>query len=282
VEPDKGSLVSAATDGDLHALPHDHPGFADEAYRRRRADIAAVAETYDGIGPIPDVVYTAEEDHVWRTVSQELRARHRRLATLEYRRAAASLELPTDRVPQLREVDDHLRALTGWRVRPVAGLVPTRTFYGSLADRTFLSTQYIRHHSVPYYTPEPDIVHEIIGHANMLASPVYAELYLLAGRAARRAHDEQELERFSRVFWFTMEFGVCRERGEPVAFGAGLLSSFGELEQFRSVERRPWDIEAMARLDYDITTYQPVLFEAPSHERMVEDLARFLTDFAAE
>ena len=82
--------------------------------------------------------------------------------------APARLVLPAERVPQLREVDQRVHALTGFHIRPVPGLVPTTTFYGALADRTFLSTQYIRHHSVPFYTPEPDIVHEIIGHANML------------------------------------------------------------------------------------------------------------------
>ena len=113
------------------------------------------------------------------------------------------------------------------------GLVPTRTFYGSLAERRFLSTQYVRHPSVPLYTPEPDIVHEVIGHANMLASPVFADLYELAGQASRRAESPEALEFFSRVFWFSVEFGVVWEGGELRTYGAGILSSFGELDAFR-------------------------------------------------
>ena len=252
----------------LHDLPADHPGFTDEAYRTRRAAIAAVGEAYRPGDPIADVEYTAEEDAVWATVSRELAAKHQRFACREYLRGAAALHLPADRVPQLREVDERVHALSGWHIQPVPGLVPTRVFYGALAQRRFLSTQYIRHHSVPYYTPEPDIVHEIIGHANMLASPVFADLYQRAGRASLRARTDAELDRFSRVFWFTLEFGVVHEHGELRAYGAGLLSSYGEIEVFAAATLRPWDLEAMATQDYDITAYQPVLFRAESLDHL--------------
>ena len=98
--------------------------------------------------------------------------------------------------------------LTGFRIDPVPGLVPTRTFYGALARRHFLSTQYIRHHSVPFYTPEPDIVHEIIGHANMLASPSSPIALRTRRRGVAARHIDASLEFFSRVFWFTIEFGA--------------------------------------------------------------------------
>jgi phenylalanine-4-hydroxylase len=157
--------------------------------------------------------------------------------------------------------------------------VPTRVFYGALARRHFLSTQYIRHHSVPFYTPEPDIVHEIIGHANMLASPVFASLYELAGAASRRATSDASLQFFSRVFWFTIEFGLVWERDELRTYGAGLLSSFGEIQQFRRAEVRPFDLGQMGTFDYDITHYQPVLFAAPSFKWLVETLSAFFDSF---
>ena len=256
-------------------LPDDHPGFSDRAYRERRARIAEVGERYSAGQPIPDVTYTAEEDEVWRVVAHELARKHQRYACAEYLAGAARLVLPTERMPQLREVDERVFALTGFHINPVPGLVPTRRFYGSLADRTFLSTQYIRHHSVPFYTPEPDIVHEIIGHANMLASPVFADLYEAAGKASLRAVSDEALDFFSRVFWFTLEFGVVHEDGEVKAYGAGLLSSYGEIEVFRDAEVRPWDIAAMGVQAYDITHYQPLLFAAPSFEFLVDELGAF-------
>lgn len=176
-------------------------------------------------------------------------------------------------------MDQRVSTLTGFHIQPVPGLVPTRQFYGALARRTFLSTQYVRHHSVPFYTPEPDIIHEIIGHANMLASDTFADLYQVAGEASLRATSDEALEFFSRVFWFTLEFGVVMERGEPKAYGAGLLSSFGEIESFRNTELRDWDIRAMGRLSYDITHYQPVLFRADSLDQVVSELGAFLGTF---
>jgi phenylalanine-4-hydroxylase len=261
-------------------LPADHPGVSDLAYRERRGAIAEVGERYQSGDPIPDVEYTPEEDEVWRVVSRELGAKHRRYACRAYLEGASRLTLPTERVPQLREVDERVHALTGFHIEPVPGLVPTRVFYGALARRTFLSTQYIRHHSVPFYTPEPDVVHEIIGHANMLANPELADLYEAAGRTSIRvAEHDDDLQFFSKVFWFTLEFGVVHEDGELKAYGAGLLSSFGEIDVYRAAEIRPWDIEQMGTLDYDITQYQPVLFAAPSFDRMVADLTAFFHAF---
>jgi phenylalanine-4-hydroxylase len=263
-------------------LPDDHPGVHDTEYRQRRAAIAAVGEAWVRGEPIPEVEYTAEEDEVWATVSRELAVRHRTYACAEDLAGAEALTLPTGRVPQLHEVDAAVHDLTGFHVYPVPGLVPTERFYGDLADRVFNSTQYIRHHSVPFYTPEPDIVHEIIGHAQMLASPVFADLYEAAGEASRRCERDESREFFSRVFWFTLEFGVVHEDGELRTYGAGLLSSYGEIAEFRGAEIRPWDPAAMGTTDYDITTYQPVLFAAPSFAAMVDRLGEFFQTFDDE
>jgi phenylalanine-4-hydroxylase len=260
-------------------LPEDHPGCSDPAYRERRARIAEVGAAYRRGEPIPDVTYTAEENEVWRVVSAELADKHRRYACAEYLAGAQRLVLPTTRVPQLREVDERVRGLTGFHLSPVPGLVATRSFHGSLAQRTFLSTQYIRHHSVPFYTPEPDIVHEIIGHANMLANPVFADLYQVAGRASLRATTDVSLDVLSRIFWFTLEFGVVAEDGAMKAYGAGLLSSYGEIEAFRDAEIRRWDLAAMATQDYDITRYQPVLFAAASSGQLLSDLHGFYSSY---
>jgi len=260
-------------------LPADHPGVHDHEYLERRARIAEVGARHRPGDPIPDVRYSAEEDAVWATVSAELAGLHQRFACEEVKRGIERLDLPTTRVPQLREVDARLAALSGFHIRPVPGLVPTRQFYGALAERTFLSTQYIRHHSVPFYTPEPDIVHEIIGHATMLASPRLADLYEAAGRASLGAKSEEALDFFSRVFWFTLEFGVVHEGGEVRAYGAGLLSSYGEIQVFRDAEVRPWDVRAMGTTAYDITHYQPVLFAAQSTDQVLADLTELFDDY---
>ncbi|HZU73180.1 MAG TPA: phenylalanine 4-monooxygenase [Acidimicrobiales bacterium] len=274
--------MATPASGSVYELPADHPGFHDADYRRRRADIAAVGEAYRPGDALPLVTYTAEEDEVWRLVSSELAVKHRRAACRQYLEGAEALVLPAERVPQLAEVDEHLRALTGFGIRPVPGLVPSRVFYASLAERRFMSTQYVRHHSVPFYTPEPDIIHEIIGHANALGHPAFADLYELAGQASLRADTAAAHDFFSRVFWFTLEFGVVMEGAELKAYGAGLLSSYAEIDVFARVELRPWDLRAMGTLDYDITHYQPVLFVASSFAQMADDLGAFFSSYDDE
>jgi phenylalanine-4-hydroxylase len=260
------------------ALPEDHPGVTDHEYLRRRAEIAAASANGPNETP-PWIAYTPGEDAVWCTVSDALSALHRDYAVEEYLAGARALDLPRERVPQLSWVSDRLITLTGWQIRAVPGLVPTRTFYGALSERVFMSTQYVRHPSVPFYTPEPDVIHEMIGHANSLASPRLAGLYEAAGRASLRAATDAQLEEFSRVFWFTLEFGVAWQGGHLRTYGAGLLSSFGEIQSFRNSSLRTFDTPEMAQFSYDITKFQDVLFASPSFADAEASLHEYLDQF---
>ena len=128
---------------------------------------------------------------------------------------------------------------------------------------------------MPLYTPEPDIIHEVIGHGHLLATPTFSELHRLAGEAANRLNDEENLKFLSKVFWFTVEFGIVVEDGELRAYGAGILSSYGEIEEFRSMEHRPLDVIEMGTVEYDITHYQPVLYRAESLDEVREVVGDF-------
>jgi phenylalanine-4-hydroxylase len=266
------SPVTRAADGDavVH-LSEDHPGATDPVYRERRNRIATLAMRWSPGEPVPEVAYTDEEHAVWGTVCARLHELHESLACAAYLDGKARLALREDGVPQLSEVNERLTPLTGFRYVPAAGLVPLLQFYGSLGDGVFHSTQYVRHPSVPLYTPEPDVLHEVFGHGNCLADERFAALYRLAGDAARRVTTEQALEFVSRVFWFSLEFGVLRERGTVRAYGAGLLSSFGEIQQIEQARLLPLDVARMGVQDYDITHYQPLLFCAESFGE-VEDV----------
>ncbi len=252
-------------------LSADHPGVADPEYRRRRDEIAAAAIGLQPGEPARHIDYTDAENATWATAAKALTELHHVYACRAFLNGVERLALPTDRVPQLADVSRRLQQLTNWRIDAAPGLAPTRDFYGALNERRFLSTQYVRHSSVPLYTPEPDVIHEVVGHANMLADPQFAELYATAGAASVRCSDE-ELSRFSKTFWFTLEFGVVYEDSELKAYGAGLLSSFGEIQAFRDAEIREWEPDAMSVMEYDIDHYQPVLFAAPDFDFMVRDL----------
>ncbi|HET6669788.1 MAG TPA: phenylalanine 4-monooxygenase [Pyrinomonadaceae bacterium] len=258
-------------------LDPDHPGFRDQEYRARRNAIARIAADYEPGTTIPDAPYTTDEHRLWKTIGDALQRAHHRHACAEYLKCVDRLELPRDRIPQLREISERVEAISGFRLKPVSGLVTPRVFLESLADGLFLCTQYIRHHSTPHYTPEPDVVHEITGHAVTLASERLAELNRLVGKAVKRTRSADALERLSRVYWFTIEFGVVREKDETKAYGTGLLSSAGELEAMHQAELRPLDLKAASCQQYDPTKYQPILFRADSFEEMYQALREFLT-----
>jgi phenylalanine-4-hydroxylase len=256
----------------------EHPGAQDPGYQRHRAAIAALALNFRDGDPVPDATYTAEEVELWRLVVTELKEKHRRHASAEFLDGSRRLALPADRLPQLGEVSDRLLALTGFRFTPAAGIVKLADFYGSLADGRFQATQYIRHCSMPYFSPEPDMVHEVVGHGSALANDRLAALYRRVGRAAQRASSTAALEALSQVFWFTLEYGLVREHGEPKVYGASLLSSVGELEQFRAeAQVCPLDVATMLRQTYSVDHFQPVLFCAESFA----ELEAFWADFLA-
>jgi phenylalanine-4-hydroxylase len=255
----------------LVELTDDHPGVSDPEYLRRRDEIARAALGLQPGDAPRHVDYTDAENETCATVQQSLGELHHAHACNAFLDGVERLALPIDHVPQLAEVSRRLRHLTGWQVAAAPGLVPIGDFYGALADRRFTSTQYVRHPSVPLYTPEPDVIHEVIGHCNSLANSAFADLYAVAGAASRRA-DEAGLARFSKTFWYTLEFGVVWQDGDLKAYGAGLLSSFGEMNAYRTAEIRGWDPDAMAVMEYDIDVYQPVLFAAPDFDTVVDDL----------
>ena len=272
----RGTDGSGPVEVDLAA---DHPGVADPAYRARRNAIAALAVGYTRGDPVPHADYTEAEHEVWRIVSRELAAKHATYAISEFLVAVGAVGLPTDHIPQLDEVGDRVSRLTGFRYEPVAGLATLRHFYGSIGDGYFLSTQYIRHHSVPLYTPEPDVVHEVIGHAHTLAIPALAEVYRAAGRAAQRVETAAALEFLSKVFWFSLEFGVVYEGAELKAYGAGILSSYGEIEEFRGADVRELEVARMGVQTYDITHYQPILFAGRSMTHLTDTLGGFFSTY---
>jgi phenylalanine-4-hydroxylase len=276
---EEGQLYSPVTENDdgsvtVHLAPN-HPGVNDPEYLSRRGEIAKAALSWSEGTPAPTINYTEAEHEVWRIVCRELQDKHARLAHSAYLESWDKVKLPTDRVPQLEEVTAAVQPLTGFTFHPAPGLVPLLQFYGSLEDRVFHSTQYLRHAAEPLYTPEPDLIHEIVGHGVMLGCPQFAELHRLTGAAARRLETREALDFLAKVFWFTCEFGVVMEDGELKTYGAGLLSSYGEIEEFRHADIRALDFYEMGTAEYDITHYQPILYRAESLDHLMEEVGGF-------
>ena len=264
-------------------LEANHPGFNDPEYRKRRDESARLAPPLNSGLPPERVLYSERECGTWATAFEKLSAFYPSHACREFSDVVNDIGYSADTVPQLADVSEFLSERTGFRLQPVAGLVSAREFLEALSRRVFCATQYIRHHSQPLYTPEPDIVHELMGHAPMLAIPEFANLSQKIGEGSLQADDEQ-VEQLATLYWFTIEYGVVRQEGALRAYGAGLLSSFGELEHALSgeVEIRPFDPWQAKDTAYPITTYQPLLWSVNSIQEAFAKMDEFVQSMGTD
>ena len=265
-------------------LDPKHPGIGDPHYLRRRRYFFETARDYRlGEKGIPLIQYEPPEHEVWRYVSERLAEAHRAAACGIYLEGKEQLRISDRHIPQQAEMSAKLEAMSGLQLVPAEGLINFRSFFGYLSEKRMPCTQYVRHASKPEFTPEPDVVHDMIGHVPQLGNPEYVSLIQLIGRATQSA-TPQQLLKFNRLYWFTIEFGLIEERGETKVFGAGLLSSIGEMAHALSdeVTVRPFNMEEVVRTDYDPSRMQDLLFLIPSLEALSADTEALVADFEAE
>ncbi|XP_033101669.1 tryptophan 5-hydroxylase 1-like [Anneissia japonica] len=259
----------------------DHPGFKDNEYRQRRRVFADIAYNYKHGQPIPRVKYTAEETRTWGRVFSELSSLYPTHACQDFlqnfkKLCDRDIGYRVDNVPQLEDVSQFLQAQTGFQLRPVAGYLSPRDFLAGLAFRVFHCTQYVRHPANPLYTPEPDCCHELLGHIPMLANKSFASFSQEIGLASLGA-TEDEIKNLAKLYFFTVEFGLCKQNGNTRVYGAGLLSSIGELQYALSSEAKVsrFNLEMVMKQECRITTYQDCYFVSQSFENATRDLREY-------
>jgi phenylalanine-4-hydroxylase len=225
--------------------------------------------------PYPD--YSPEDQKTWAA----LFARQRELlpgrAADEYLAGLRDLALSSDRIPALADVSRRLHDATGWRIARAPGLLDASDFFGYLAQRVFPCTDYIRRPDELDYTPAPDCFHDIFGHTPMIVHPRFAEFYQKIGLAALQCVDPQVMEGLTRIYWFTVEFGLIHGSSGLRIYGNGIISSAGEtLNCFKpEVRKERFEPGRTAAQPYDIWHFQDLLFVIDSFDQLEREFERW-------
>lgn len=225
--------------------------------------------------------YSVEEHELWRRLYSRQFELVRGYAYEEYLGHLGNLEM-SQSIPNFADVSTRLRNATGWEIVAVPGLIPDLAFFNLLANRRFPTTVWLRKPEEFDYIVEPDIFHDCFGHVPLLFSQHYADYLQAYGIGALKAAKvgPEALVMIGRLFWFTVEFGLIRAQSGIRVFGAGILSSSGEI--VHSIDsptprRLPFDLEQIMRTDYHIDRYQDPYFVIDSFERLVADTAHDFT-----
>jgi phenylalanine-4-hydroxylase len=282
-QPIDAATMVAPPDVTALELEPGHPGLGDPEYVERRKYLFDLCRRHrlESLGP-PVIEYTPEETRIWREVSPKLDELHQQHASEIYLRAKRDLAITRETIPQLRDISDRVQRETRMHLVPAEGALPYRTFYEYIADRGFPVTQFLRHGSHPEFTPEPDMIHDCLGHCPPLMNRDYAELLTLIGKAASATPHGDQVLALKRFSWFSIEFGLIEEHGQTKVFGAGILSSTGEIpfSLFSpDVTRRPFVTADVIAQDYDPSHMQVNLFVAPSFAFLRHELEGLVRRF---
>ena len=221
--------------------------------------------------------YSAEEHDRWDRLFRRQKDVTKGRACTTALQAMSQLELSPTGIPHMGRLSDRLEKLTGWRVVPVAELVPDEIFFDHLANRRFPAGAFIRPEAEFDYLQEPDIFHDIFGHVPMLANPVFADFMEAYGKGGQRAMRLGQLHNLARLYWYTVEFGLIREDDGLRIYGAGILSSPQEtvfaLED-DSPNRIGFDVQRLMRTKYIIDDFQQTYFVVDSFEALLDTCYR--------
>lgn len=259
------------------ATPGDQAGFlADVAARSAhglRGDYSRMSEDYTVEQDYR--LYTPAHQDVWR----RLHARQLELlpgrACAAFRSALARLDFGVA-IPRFDAVNERLQAATGWRLVPVPGLLPDDVFFGHLAKRQFPVTVWIREPEEFDYIVEPDLFHDFFGHVPMLFDPQIADYLQAYGLGGLKASRLGGLKYLARLYWYTIEFGLIAEDGGVRAYGAGILSSPGEIRHAvdaEGIHRERFDLIRVMQTKYLIDDFQKVYFVVDSFGQLFEETA---------
>ena len=242
-----------------HARPAPPPGCADWT----------IPQQWERFG--------AEEHRVWDILFARQQSKLTGRVVSDFAAGLDVLKLSKPGIPDFDELNERLFARTGWIVVAVPGLVPDDVFFRHLSTRRFPAGNFIRPATQLDYLEEPDVFHDVFGHVPMLAQPRVADFVQSLGQLGLSATSPAAMERLSRLYWFTIEFGLALEKGELRIYGAGLASSFGEAGhalESPMPQRLPFELGRVLRTPYRSDRFQDLYFVVESFDRLLATLAK--------
>lgn len=219
--------------------------------------------------------YTAADHDVWRQLYQRQREVLAGRASDAFLQAQDAMGMTPDAIPKFSDLNKILEATSGWTLIGVEGLLPELDFFDHLANRRFPVSWWIRRPDQIDYIEEPDLFHDLFGHVPLLMLPVFADYMQAYGRGGVKAHGigPEALQMLTRLYWYTVEFGLIRQKDGLRIYGSGIVSSKGEsihcLES-DAPNRIGFDLERIMRTRYRIDTYQKTYFVIDSYEQLIE------------
>ncbi len=245
--------------------------------RPPRGDYASAGSDYTCAQRWGD--YTAEQHALYRRLHERQTAQLPGLACDEFIDAVRHLGA-AERIPRFEDINAKLKPATGWQIVAVPGLIPEEAFFALLAERKFPVTEWLRKPEEFDYVVEPDVFHDLFGHVPLLFNPVFADYMQAYGAGGLKASRLDACELLARLYWYTVEFGLIQTKQGLRAYGAGILSSAGELRHSvcsPEPRRVAFDLKRLMRSRYKIDSYQATYFVIDAFEQLFDATA---PDFA--
>jgi phenylalanine-4-hydroxylase len=219
--------------------------------------------------------YTPEDFEVWQTLFHRQTKILKPLVSREYLEALEAIGFVADKIPDFEQVNQILKSKTGWSIKVVPNIAEAELFFTSLANNQFTSTCWLRSKAQLDYLEEPDMFHDVFGHIPLLINPDYTEFYNgIAAIAIKYSSDPRAYDLISKIYWATIEFGLIRENGETKVYGAGIISSKGEVQNVLAQKENyiDFDIQTVFDTDFISSQIQTRYFITHSFEQLSNSL----------
>ena len=226
-------------------------------------------------------LYTAEDHLVWETLYTRQMERINKYASKAVIQGMEVCGFEAKRIPNFDEVNERLEKATGWKIYVVPGLIDKKPFFEHLHRKEFCATTWLRKMSQLDYLEEPDVFHDVFGQVPLLSDPVFADYMQAYGAGGLRSMQFGSLARLSRLYWYTVEFGLIRDGGGLKLYGAGIVSSAAESHfalDSESPNRLGFDLQRVLRTQYRIDDFQQVYFVIDSFQHLLD--VTLNTDFS--